>query len=447
MRRLLLVVLLVPGPLFAKNSTMQESQSPPQRVEGPLSGRWIVTGDFNGTPLYFRLDLEQRGDKLTGKFAGDKLEGSVSGNAIHFVAKGERGGTTEAKATVQAGIMAGTAVYTDPNDLARPETHQFTATLVPARPTGAPRRFEFTPETFHRQFSAANKPVLKVSPGDTVHTTTVDAGGTDEKGVTRVLGGNPETGPFYVESAMPGDTLVVHITRLRLNRDWAMSDDGIVDRATDSDLAVKIKDGWKSVRWHLDAAKGVATPEKPAEHLVNYSVPLRPMLGCVGVAPEPAQASPGTGDSGRWGGNMDFNEIVEGATLYLPVSVPGALLYVGDGHAVQGDGELNGNALETSMDVEFTVDVIPGKSLPSPRLESATHIMAMGLGGSLEDALRAATGNMGAWLSEDYKLTPSEVAQVLGTAAEYKISEVADRNAGIVLKINKQRLRGLSKPK
>jgi acetamidase/formamidase len=141
---------------------------------------------------------------------------------------------------------------------------------------------------------------------------------------------------------------------------------------------------------------------------------------------------------------MDFNEIVDGATIYLPVSNPGALLYFGDGHAVEGDGELNGNALETSMDVELTVDVIAGKSIRGPRVESATHIMAMGLGGSLEDAMRGATGSMAAWLNEDYKLTPSEVGQVLGSAAEYRISEVADRNAGIVLKINKERLKGLA---
>jgi amidase len=126
------------------------------------------------------------------------------------------------------------------------------------------------------------------------------------------------------------------------------------------------------------------------------------------------------------------------------VSVPGALLYVGDGHAVQGDGELNGNALETSMDVEFTVDVIPGKRLQGPRVESATHIMAVGLDGSLDDAFRAATSSMAQWLMDDYKLTPSEVAQVLGTSSEYKVSEAADRNAGVVLKINKERLQGLT---
>jgi acetamidase/formamidase len=272
----------------------------------------------------------------------------------------------------------------------------------------------------------------------------VDAGGKDEKGVTRVLGGNPETGPFYVETALPGDTLAVHLTRLRLNRDWAESDDFLVGRAVDSDLAAKMKDLGKTVRWHLDTEHGVATPEKPAEHLKQYSVPLRPMLGCVAVAPNAAQAAPGTGDSGRYGGNMDFNENAEGATIYLPVSVPGALLYVGDGHALQGDGELNGNALETSMDVEFTVDVIPAKRIPGPRVESATHVMAMGLAGSLDDAFREATANMAQWLTDEDKLTPSEVAQVLGTSAEYKVSEVADRNAGMVLKINKERLKSLA---
>jgi amidase len=411
---------------------------------GPLSGRWTVTSDFHGTPIYFKLELEQQGDKLAGNFDGDKLEGTVEGSAVRFLAKDDHGGSEDVKATAKGNKLSGTVVFVSGDDPTHPETHPFTATLVPARPGGAPKRYEFTPTVFYRRFSPENKPVLTIAPGDTVDTTTVDAGGTDEKGVTRVLGGNPETGPFYVETAAPGDTLVVHLTKLRLNRDWAISDDGIVDRATDNDLAAKNKDLWKNVRWHLDLAKGTASPEKPAEHLTNYSVPVRPMLGCIATAPGPAQAPPGTGDSGRFGGNMDFNEIVEGATIYLPVSNPGALLYLGDGHAMQGDGELNGNALETSMEVEFTVDVIPGKWIGGPRVESATHIMAMGLGGSLEDAMRGATGSMAAWLNEDYKLTPSEVAQVLGTASEYRISEVADRNAGIVLKINKERLKGLT---
>jgi len=412
---------------------------------GSLGGRWTVTSDFHGTTIYFKLELEQQGDKLTGNFEGDKLEGTVRGSAVEFLAKDDHGGSEEAKATVKGGMISGTMVLVSGDDPAHPETHPFTAKPVPKRKAGPPERHEFTPTVFYRRFSPDNKPVLTVEPGDTIHTTTVDAGGTDEKGVTRVLGGNHETGPFYVETAAPGDTLLVHIVKLRLNRDWAISDDGIVGRAADDDLAQKNKDLWKNVRWHLDLAKGIASPEKPGEHLTKYSLPVRPMLGCVATAVGPAQAPPGTGDSGHFGGNMDFNEIAEGATIYLPVSNPGALLYLGDGHAVQGDGELNGNALETSMDVEFTVDVIPGKWIRGPRVESATHIMTMGLGGSLEDAMRGATGSMAAWLNEDYKLTPSEVAQVLGSAAEYRISEVADRNAGIVLKINKDRLEGLSR--
>jgi amidase len=412
-----------------------------------VTGRWFAAADFNGTPLNFSLELTQQGDKITGSFSGDKLEGTVTGNAIHFLAKDDQGGTEELTGTVASGAISGSIVFVDGDDKEHPTTHSFTASLAPPRRTGEPQRHEFTPATFYRQFSAAIKPVLTVSAGDTIHTTTVDAGGTDEKGVTRVLGGNPETGPFYVEGAGPGDTLVVHITRLRLNRDWAISDDGIVSRGVDSDLAVKMKDTFKNVRWHLDRERGVATSEKPGEHLARYTVPLRPMLGCVAVAPGSAQAAPPTGDSGRWGGNMDFNEIVEGATLYLPVSVPGALLYFGDGHAAQGDGELNGNALETSMDVELSVDVIAGKSVPGPRVESATHIMAMGLSGSIDDAFRMATANMAGWLADDYKLNPSEVAQVLGTAAEYKVSEVADRNAGVVLKINKERLQTITPAK
>ena len=434
---------LVFGVLFAAKPHTVAARGAGGAAGVGLTGKWTVQADFYGTPLYFQMELTEEAGKLTGKFGGDKLEGVVTGSSIHFVAKDEQGGTEECTATVKDGMISGTITRTDVDDPQHPSVHAFTANLAPQRKAGMPQRHEFTPMTFYRQFSALNKPVLTVSPGDTVHTATVDAGGTDEKGVTRVLGGNPETGPFFVETAEPGDTLVVHLVRLRLNRDWAVSDDAIVPRGLNTQWAVKMKDAGKSVRWHLDTTRGVATLEKPSEHLTHYYVALRPMLGCVATAPPPAAAAPGTGDSGSFGGNMDFNEVIEGATIYLPVRTPGALLYVGDGHAAQGDGELNGNALETSMDVVFTVDVIPGKRVPGPRVESATHIMAMGLDGSIDDAFRAATVNMAEWLTEKYGLTPSEVAEVLGTSAEYKVSEVADRNAGVVLKINKERLQTL----
>ncbi len=410
-------------------------------AQSPVAGDWMLTEDIYGTPLHQRLTVKVDGSTLSGTLGRQSITGTISSNAIRFTIKNDTR-TDEFTGTVSAERLAGALVRTDTSDPTPFKTTWF-AVRMPARRAGPPQRHEFVPTTFYRQFSASNPPVLHIWPGDTVHTTTVDAGGTDEHGVTRVLGGNPETGPFYVETTMPGDVLVIHLNRVRLNRDWAISDDGIVQRALDSQFAVTMKDGFKDVRWHLDRERGLATPEKPSEHLKNFTVPTRPMLGCVAVAPGFGSAPPPSGDSGRFGGNMDFNEIVEGTTVYLPVAQPGALLYVGDGHAAQGDGELNGNALETSMDVEFTVDVITSKPLMTPRVESATHLMTVGLGGSLEDALRAATAGLGQWLEQDYHLTPSEIAMVLGSSVEYSIGEVADRNAGVAAKIRKDRLTAL----
>jgi acetamidase/formamidase len=407
-------------------------------AQATVAGDWLLTQDVYGNPLHQKLTLKVEGTAVSGTLGRRPIDGTVTGNTVRLTMKSQDS-ADEFNGTRSADGMTGTLIHTDTGDQT-PLKRSWSARRVPAKRAGPPQRHEFVPAIFYRQFSASNPPVLRVWPGDTVHTTTVDAGGTDEKGVTRVLGGNPETGPFYVETAMPGDVLVVHLNRVRLNRDWAISDDGIVGRALDADFAVKMKDGFKNVRWRLDRQRGVAMLEKPTAHLANFTVPVRAMLGCVAVAPGFGSAPPNTGDSGRFGGNMDFNDIVEGATVYLPVAQPGALLYVGDGHAAQGDGELNGNALETSMDVEFTVDVIPSKSLMTPRVESSTHIMTVGLGGSLEDALRAATSSLGQWLEQDYQLTSSEIAMVLGSSVEYTINEVADRNAGVVAKLRKDRL-------
>ena len=435
--------LAVASLLALSGSCLYAQASQSNEVKPSLTGHWLVSADYFGSHLYAGLDLEQQGEKLTGKLRGDALEGTTDGASFHFVAKDNDGGSVQVTGSMQSGELHGEVVESDSNSPAQPAKYTFTATRRPPRPTASPRRLEFTPTVFYRQFSPFNKPVLTINPGDTVHTTTVDASGTDHDGAKRVLGGNPQTGPFYIESAAPGDTLVVRIIRLRLNRDWALSDDDLVSRATDSGLAIKMKDGGKTVIWHLDLANGTASPAKPAEHLAHYTVPLRPMLGCIATAPGPAQAPPGTGDSGSYGGNLDFNEITEGTTIYLPVSNPGALLYLGDAHAAQGDGELNGDALETSMDVEFAVDVIPNKRPPAPRVETQTSIIAMGLG-SLDDAFREATSNMAQWLADDYKLTPSEIGQVLGTSAHYKVSEAADRNAGMVLSIDKARVQTLA---
>jgi acetamidase/formamidase len=195
----------------------------------------------------------------------------------------------------------------------------------------------------------------------------VDAGGTDPKGVRRSGGGNPETGPFFIEGAFPGDTLVVKLNKVRLNRDSAGSGDSIVDSALASGYIRnnKYKDDYDS-NWVIDADKGIARLKNPSEHLKNYTVKLQPMMGCIAVAP-PAHQAMRTGFLGSYGGNMDYNQMREGTTLYLPVYAPGALLFIGDGHAAQGDGELTGDALETSMNVEFTVNLIKGMSTEGPR--------------------------------------------------------------------------------
>ena len=261
-----------------------------------VAGDWLLTEDVYGNAFSQRLTLKLDGAALTGTVGRRALEGAVTGNAIRFTIKNQDA-TDEFTGTIAGDGISGTRAHTEKDDRNN-FTRSWSAQRLPARRAGPAQRHEFVPTTFHRQFSASNAPVLHIWPGDTVHTTTVDAGGTDEKGVTRVLGGNPQTGPFYVETAMPGDVLVVRLNRVRLNRDWAISDDGIVGRALDPDFAVKMKDGFKHVRWHLDRQRGLASPETPTEHLTNFTVPVRPMLGCVAVAPGPGAAPPPTGDSG-----------------------------------------------------------------------------------------------------------------------------------------------------
>src|ERR1700722_4375057 len=129
-----------------------------------LSGKWTVNADFWGTPLYFEMELKDEGGKLTGKFWGDKLEGTVTGNAVHFVAKDEHG-TQECTATIKDGAISGTIVHKGAEDPEHPDTHSFTATMAPVGRAVAPQRHELTPTKFYRQFSALNEPVLRVVAG------------------------------------------------------------------------------------------------------------------------------------------------------------------------------------------------------------------------------------------------------------------------------------------
>jgi acetamidase/formamidase len=405
--------------------------------------RWQLTADFYGTPRYFRLDVDQHdAAHLTGTFNGTKLTGALTAGHLLLTGKGDDGGETRVDATLKGEALTGTLTFGSPTE--PPLVNSFTAVMVKPLVRTTPQTHEFQPTTYYRQFSPFYKPALTINPGDTIHTTTVDAGGNDGQNIKRIAGGNPQTGPFYVQGAQPGDTLVVHIDRLKLNRATAGSDDSLVQSALSPNLAIKTRDNNKDITWKLDLEHMTASPDSASEHLKALNIPLHPMLGCIATATSPGNAPPPTGDSGFFGGNMDFNEIAEGATVYLPVSNPGALLYFGDAHALQGDGELNGNALETSMDVTVTVDLIPGKRTNFPRVETDTQIIALGYSGYLDDAFKDATSNMANWLIDDYKLNPSEIGQFLGVAAHYRVTEVADRNSGIALKIDKSVLRNIT---
>lgn len=404
---------------------------------------WVVTTDLWGNPSYQALEWARDGNKLAGTLDGDALEGERTGNAIRFVVTDAHQSKYVFAGKLDGESIRGVADYPDTNHSERRVNHAFVARHVPARPDGPPRHYEFKPTDYSNEFSPHRKAVLTIWPGDTVHTTTIDSGGVDEDGITRALFGNPQTGPFYVGTAVAGDTLVVRIKRLRLNRDYADSLDTIVGRALSTNLAAKATELGKPVRWKLDRTRGIASPQTPTDRLKNFEVPVHPMLGGLAVAPGFGSAPISTGDTGRFGGNMDFNEVAEGNVVYLPVYQPGALLYLGDAHALQGDGETSQYALETSMDVEFAVDVVHGTSISTPRVESPTHIMVLGQAGSLDDALRAATTGLTQWLEQDYGLSLSESAQVLGSSVQYVVANLAGRSVGVVAKLEKTRLAGL----
>lgn len=398
---------------------------------------WILRTDLWGNPAFSTLAIERDGTRIGGDLDGDRVEGTLAGQRIAFGATERNGGVSRYTADIEGERMQGEVDAPDTNDRQARARHRFSAWRLPERAAGAPRTLDFQPTDYSNTWNADRAPVLVLWPGDTVRTKTLDSGGVDEHGVTRALFGNPQTGPFFVAGAAPGDTLVVHLRRLRLNRDYADSLDTVVGRALPSSLAAQAGELGKPVRWTLDRMRGTARPEHADGALAGYQVPVKPMLGGLAVAPGFGMPPVSTGDTGRFGGNMDFNEVVEGNTVYLPVQQPGALLYLGDAHALQGDGETSQYALETSMDVTFSVELIKGKAIAMPRVESATQVMALGQAGSLDEALKAASGGMIAWLQQDYGMTLSQAAQVLGSAARYSVANLAGRSVGVAAKIDK----------
>ncbi len=401
------------------------------------AGKWVSNLKFFDNDNYDRLELSLAGPKLTGKLGGDPFEGTFENGRIEGTVKPNPHTTIELHGRLEGDRIEGTALIVENKIDLKWEARRA------ASQTAAPQTHTFEPTQFQHFFSGSIAPVLHVNPGDTVKTWSVDAGGTDPKGVRRTSGGNPLTGPFYIEGAVPGDTLVVRFNRLRLNRDTAISSPLIVNGALNPGYVEQRKKVENyDADWKIDRDAGFASLQKPTETMKNYRVPLAPMLGCVAVAP-PGGNQYRSGFLGNYGGNMDYNQLREGITVYLPVFVPGALLFVGDGHALQGAGELTGNALETSMDIEFTVSLEPGTSPPAPRMENTDYLMASGIAGSIDEAFRGATTNLVRWLEKKYGLNAAEVSSVLGTAMVYDVAEVVDPAVHVVAKVPKSVLAGL----
>jgi acetamidase/formamidase len=308
--------------------------------------------------------------------------------------------------------------------------------LLAAIPLGA-ETHRFVPQTFYNTYSFAHPPALRIKPGDRVVTKTIDASGVDWNGKSVASGPNPQTGPFYIEGAEPGDMIVVTIEKVETNRTMAYSSSLLAPYTVDpAAIAARVDREGRRVTWTIDKARGVARLDQLEVQPGGLELPLRPMLGCIGVAPARKEAI-STATPGAFGGNMDYASMGAGMKLMLPVSEPGALLFVGDGHARQGEGEVCGTGLETSMDVEFTVNLVKKKAIGWPHLESDTHIMVLGSARPLLEAFQHATSELQRWLMADYGLTERGAQTFMGQAAEYEIANVVDPSFTVVAKIPK----------
>ncbi len=295
----------------------------------------------------------------------------------------------------------------------------------------------FEPDHYHITLGS-HEPVLRIKPGDMVITTTVDALGQDATGVKVASRPNPQTGPFYVEGAEAGDTLVMHLDKLSPNRDTGIAKVNLAPNVADPEVVVDFPSAFQDdmVTWRIDHSAGTASLVNPEGRLGNLTLPLSPMLGCFGVAPKEGQAI-STRTSGEHGGNMDYNGFVSGVTVYFPVFMAGALVFVGDGHALQGDGEISGTGIEISFDVQFTVNLIKGKEIGWPRGENAEYIFTAGNARPLDQALQHATTEMQRWLQQDYGLSAREANLLLSYTGKYEVGNVFDPAYTMVCKVPK----------
>jgi acetamidase/formamidase len=310
---------------------------------------------------------------------------------------------------------------------------------------------EYTPEREQYAYTFGGAaPVMHVEPGTALRLWSDDAFGGVLRSVDDVSSAkvdlrfvNPQTGPFYVEGAEPGDTLVLHLVALTPARDWGASAAiPFFGGMTSTDRVVTLQDPLPDTTWiyELDRDRFTVTfAARHSEHRIE--LPVEPMLGTVGVAPAGGEVRSSLVPD-RFGGNMDTPQMRAGTTCYLGVNVEGALFSLGDGHARQGEGETCGVAVECAMDTEVVIDVLHGHPTPWPRLESDEFIMTTGSTRPLEDAFRIAHTEMVHWVESLTGLSMLDAYQLVSQAALTPVANVVDTNYTVVAKLPKAVLNG-----
>jgi acetamidase/formamidase len=305
--------------------------------------------------------------------------------------------------------------------------------------------FRPTPAQFAWTFGGVDA-VEKVGPGTVMELWTEDAfggrvGSTDDL-VSEVIEFpfvNPQTGPFYVEGAEPGDTLAIHFVSIEPSRDWGASTTvPLFGALTSTHATATLQEPLPEIVWiyELDAAeRTVRYRARQGDYSVD--LPMDPMHGTVGVAPASFEARSSLVPDAH-GGNMDTPEMRAGTTCYLGVNVEGAMFSIGDGHARQGEGETCGVAVECAMDTVIVVDLIKGRPCPWPRLENDDYVMSTGSARPLEDAFRIAHTDMVRWLAEEFGLSPMDAYQLVTQVSESPVANVCDPNYTFVCKVPKR---------
>lgn len=249
---------------------------------------------------------------------------------------------------------------------------------------------------------------------------------------------NPQTGPFYVAGAEPGDTLAIHIVELTPARSWGASATiPFFGGLTSTDRTASLQEPLPDTTWiyHVDTARQMVGFQ--ARHSdFEVALPLEPMLGTIGVAPPGGEVRSSLVPE-RFGGNMDSPEVKAGTTVYLGVNVEGALFSIGDGHYRQGEGEACGTAVEGAMNSTIIVELIKGGAPAWPRLESDSHWMAVGSSRPMEDSWRIGQVEMVRWFEELFGLHQMDAYQLLTQTALAPIANAVDANYSVVIKAAK----------